>query len=93
MLHDWPDAERVAILRAIPRAAAPGASVLVIGNVLAEDEADPRVTRSTSSCWPSPGERTDREPAEPAVRSRAGFGDATVVGTAGPLRIVDATAR
>lgn len=34
VIHDWPDAQAVAILKAVRRAASPGARVLIIENVL-----------------------------------------------------------
>jgi len=42
VLHDWTDQKCRAILSAIRRAAARGAKVLVIENVLADDQPDVR---------------------------------------------------
>jgi hypothetical protein len=42
IFHDWPDAECLAILSAVRRAAAPGATVLVIETILHHEEPDPR---------------------------------------------------
>jgi hypothetical protein len=42
VIHDWPDAECVAILRAIRAAASTGATALIIENVLPENGGDPR---------------------------------------------------
>ena len=90
IIHDWPDAECVAILSAIRRAAEPGASVLVIENVL-EEEADPRGHTLDVIMLAVTGgrERTASQLSE--LFNRAGFTDGTVVETAGPLRIVEAT--
>lgn len=91
VIHDWPDAECVAILSAIRRAAAPGASLLVLENVLPEEESDPRGQTLDVIMLAVTGgrERTASQLSE--LFNRAGFTDGTVVETAGPLRIVEAT--
>ena len=43
VIHDWPEAEAAAILRAIRRAAQPAAVVLIIEGVITEQQPDPRV--------------------------------------------------
>jgi C-methyltransferase len=42
VIHDWADAECVAILSAVRRAASPGATVLVIEDLMPDEQADPR---------------------------------------------------
>ena len=90
VLHDWPDAECVDIMSAIRRAAEPGASLLVIENVLAE-EPDPHghILDVLMLAVTGGKERTVSQLSE--LFDRAGFSDGTVIETAGPLRIVEAT--
>jgi hypothetical protein len=92
ILHDWPDAECVAILSAIRRAATPGATVLVVENALPDDGHDPRGrTRDVIMLAVTGGrERTAAQLGE--LLDRAGFGDAAMFETGGPLRIVEAAA-
>ncbi len=92
VIHDWGDAECVAILTAIRRAAAPGATVLVVENVLPDEGIDPRGQTLDVIMLAVTGgrERTPSQLSE--LLNRAGFGDGTVTETAGPLRIVEATA-
>jgi hypothetical protein len=92
VIHDWPDAESVAILRAIRTAAAPGARVLIIENLLREDEPDPRGLALDIVVLAMVGgrERTAGRLGE-LLRS-CGFGDTRVIPTEGRMRIVEATA-
>ncbi len=92
ILHDWPDEQCIAILSAIRRAAAPGATVLVIESILDEDYADPRAqTLDIIMLYATGGrERTSQELA--ALFNAAGFSDGTVIHTGGPLRIAETTA-
>ena len=92
VIHDWGDAECVAILSAIRRAAAPGATVLVVENVLPDEGIDPRGQTLDVIMLAVTGgrERTPSQLSE--LFNRAGFGDGTVTETAGPLRIVEAAA-
>ena len=92
VIHDWADAECVAILRAIRRAAAPGASVLVIEDVMPDDEADPRSQTLDIVMLAVTGgrERTASQLGE--LFDRAGFRRAAVTETAGAMRIVEGTA-
>ncbi|MDQ3720749.1 MAG: hypothetical protein M3350_08230 [Actinomycetota bacterium] len=91
VIHDWPDAESLAILSAIRCAAAPGAKVLVIESVLTDERPDPRGQTLDLIMLAVTGgrERTATELNE--LFDRAGLRDGTVVETAGPLRIVEAT--
>ena len=92
ILHDWPDAECVAILSAIRRAAAPGATVLVVESVLDEDHGDPRAqTLDVVMLYATGGrERTAAELG--ALFGAAGFEAGPVLETDGALRIATATA-
>jgi C-methyltransferase len=92
ILHDWADAESVAILSAIRRAAAPGATVLVVENVLADAPSDPRGRTLDVIMLAVTGGR-ERTPSQlSGLFGRSGFSEGTVIETAGPLRIVEATA-
>jgi hypothetical protein len=92
VIHDWGDAESVAILSAIRRAAAPAATVLVVENVLPDEGADPRGHTLDVLMLAVTGgrERTASQLSE--LFNRAGFSDGTVIETVGPLRIVEARA-
>jgi hypothetical protein len=92
VLHDWPDAECVAILRGIRAAAGTGAKVLVIENVLPENGGDPRGRSLDILMLAMTGgrERTAQRLSE--LLTSCGFGDLTMTATEGPLRIVEAPA-
>jgi O-methyltransferase len=92
VLHDWPDSEAVAILRAIRRAAAPGASVLIIEDVLPEEQADPRArTLDVLMLMVTGGrERSASQFAE--LLQNADFRLTAVIDTAGPMRIIEGVA-
>jgi C-methyltransferase len=92
IIHDWPDAECLAILSAVRRAAAPGATVLVIETILHDDEPDPRGRMLDVVMLAISGgrERTARQFDE-LFRS-TGFGKGTLIETAGALRMVETTA-
>jgi C-methyltransferase len=92
VIHDWPDAECVAILRAIRAAAGMGARVLVIENVLPDDGPDVRCQSSDVMMLAMTGgrERTAQRLGE--LLTSSGFGDPTVIATEGPLSIVEAPA-
>ena len=91
IIHDWPDAECIAILSAIRRAAPLGAKVLVIESVLTEETLDPRGQTLDLIMLAVTGgrERTATELNE--LFDRAGLSGGTVLETAGPLRLVEAT--
>jgi C-methyltransferase len=91
VLHDWPDAEALTILSAIRCAAAPGAAVLIIENVLTDEKPDPRGQTLDLIMLAVTGgkERTVTELND--LFTRAGLSDGTVLETTGPLRIVEAT--
>jgi C-methyltransferase len=92
VIHDWPDAESVAILRAVRAAAGTGAKVLVIESLLPEDGTDPRGQSVDIIMLAMTGgrERTAQQLSE--LLTSAGFGAPTVITTDGPLRILEARA-
>jgi hypothetical protein len=92
IIHDWPDAECLAILSAVRRAAAPGATVLVVETVLHDDEPDPRGRMLDVIMLAISGgkERTVRQFDE-LFRS-TGFARARLIETAGALRMVETAA-
>ena len=92
VIHDWPDDECVAILKAIRRAAAPGARVLVIETVLAEEGPDPTGRTLDVIMLAVTGGRERTLAQLNRLFERAGFSDGIVTETASPLRIVEATA-
>ena len=91
VIHDWADAECVAILSAIRRAAEPGATVLVIEDVMPDDQADPRSQTLDVIMLSVTGgrERTVSQVAE--LFDAAGFRLVGVTETAGAMRIVEGT--
>jgi O-methyltransferase len=92
VIHDWADTESLAILSAIRRAAAPGATVLVIEDVLPDGQADPRSQTLDVIMLSVTGgrERTVSQLGE--LFDDAGFRLAGVTETAGAMRIVEGTA-
>lgn len=90
VIHDWADAEALAILRAIRRGAPPGATVLIIEGVIAEEQPDPRVQTLDIMMLSVTGgrERTVSQLSE--LFDRAGFRIGTVTKTTGPMWIVEA---
>jgi hypothetical protein len=92
VIHDWADTEAGAILSAIRRAASPGASVLIIEGVIADEQADPRVQTLDVIMLAVTGgrERTATQLGE--LLDGAGFRITRVIETSGPMRIVGAVA-
>ncbi len=91
VIHDWPDAESVAILSAIRRAAPPGATVLIIEDVLDEEQVDARARTLDAVMLAVTGGR-ERSPGQLAkLLDTAGFRLSTVVEISGAMRIVEAT--
>ena len=92
VIHDWADPEAVAILRAVRRAAAAQARVLIIENVIVNRGIDRRAHTLDIIMLAITGgrERTASELDELLVA--AGFANTTVIDTPGPLRIVEAVA-
>ena len=92
VLHDWGDTESVKILSAIRHAAAPGAVVLVMEHVLADEGIDVRAQTLDLLMLAVMGGR-ERTPSElNQLFHQAGFSDGTVIATSGPIRIVETSA-
>ena len=94
VLHDWDDTHCVAILTAIRRVAAPGATVLVIENVLGEQEGEQAKRRHTVDVvmLAATGGRERTAIELSGLFNRAGFSNGAVTDTSGPVRIVEAAA-
>src|SRR6185312_10868458 len=92
VLHDWPDAECLSILGAIRRAAAPGATILVVESILPDEGPDLRARTLDIIMLAVSGGRERTAGQFGALFASAGFGDATVLDTAAPIKIVEATA-
>jgi C-methyltransferase len=92
VLHDWADAEATAILRAIRRAASPGATVLIIEGIVPEDGNDVRVHTLDVIMLAVTGgrERTARQLG--VLLETADLRLSAVIETAGPMRVVEAVA-
>jgi C-methyltransferase len=89
VLHDWPDAEAAEILGAIRTVAPPGATVLVIENVLPDQGPDPRGHTLDVIMLAVTGGR-ERTPSElTQLFNRAGLSNPTIINTDGPLRIAE----
>jgi hypothetical protein len=92
VIHDWNDAECVSILRAIRRAAAPGAVVLVVENVLDDAEPDPRGSIIDVIMLAISGGRLRTPGQLSELFGSSGFSAGTLIDTSGTQRIVEATA-
>jgi C-methyltransferase len=92
VIHDWADEEAAAILGGIRHAASPGATVLIIEGVVAEEQLDRRVQTLDVLMLAMTGgrERTGRQLGE--LLEAAGFRLSNVIQTAGPMCIVEALA-
>lgn len=93
VVHDWADAESAAILAAVRRACRPGAAVLIVENLLAEDAPDLRGWTLDILMLAVTGGR-ERTPTElGALLDAAGFRVEGVTPTAGRVKVLEATAR
>jgi hypothetical protein len=93
VLHDWPDDECAAILRAVRRAAPAGATLLVVEAIMPEGPVDARTATLDVMMLVLTGggrERTARQ--LEAVLTRSGFVLEGVLDTPGPVRIAEARA-
>jgi hypothetical protein len=91
VLHDWSDDKATDILRAVRAAAAPGAVVLVIEDLLS-DQADSRaLTLDVITLAVTGGQERTADRFGELLRD-AGFRPTGVVSTGGPRHIVEATA-
>ena len=92
VLHDWPDAEATAILRALRRAASAGATLLLIEDVLPDEGIDARAHVLDVIMLAITGGR-ERSPSQfSALLDSAGFRLSAVIDTSGPMHIVEAIA-
>lgn len=91
IIHDWPDGQALAILRAIRRAAKPGAVVLVI-EATVPDHPDPRVHTLDLIMLAVTGGRERTAGQLGRLFHEAGFHLSAVVDTAGQVRVVEAVA-
>ena len=92
VIHDWPDAEAAAILRAVRRAAAPGAVLLIIEGIVSEERVDPRVYSLDVLMLAVSGGRERTAPELGDLLHSADFRAGRVVETASTMRIVEAVA-
>jgi C-methyltransferase len=90
VLHDWDDDQCAAILGAIHRSAAPGATVLVIENVRTDEQGGGRGGILDVIMLAVTGGRERTASEFNRLFNRTGFSDGTITNTAGPLRIVEA---
>jgi len=92
VIHDWADAEAAAILGAIRRACATGATVLIIEDVLDDEHADVRGHVLDVIMLAVTGGR-ERTPAELGVLlARTGFQLRRVIDTGGRMAVAEAVA-
>lgn len=92
VIHDWPDAQAIAILHAVRRAAPPGARVLIIENILNDVHADLRGHTLDVIMLAVTGGRERTATQLGKLLTEAGFADWTATDTAGPLHIMQAVA-
>jgi hypothetical protein len=92
VIHNWPDAECVAILRAIRAAAGTGAKVLIIETVLPENGDDPWGDTLDIVMLAMTGGRERTAGRLSELLTSCGFGEPAVIPTEGRLRIVEAPA-
>ncbi len=92
VLHDWDDQDCVRILSAIRRGAAPGATLVVIENIVPETGDDPRVNALDVLMLAITGgrERTVTELAD--LFGSSGLRLQAVIPTGGPMKVVEAAA-
>lgn len=92
VIHDWADREATAILRGIRAACTPGAVVLIIESIPADDTPDPRA-RTLDLIMLAVTGGQERTPHElEGLLTATGFRLTTVLDTAGSLRIAEAIA-
>ncbi|HEX8969744.1 MAG TPA: methyltransferase [Chloroflexota bacterium] len=92
VLHDWSDRDATRILRAIRRACTPGATVLIIEDVLPEDVADSRARILDVVMLIVTGGRERSSGQFARLLHTAGFQPSAVIETAGAMRIVEGIA-
>lgn len=92
ILHDWDDPDCTRILSAIRRAAAPGAKLLVIEEVITARGQDPGGHNLDVIMLAVTGGRERTAPELDDLFAQAGFSAGTVIETGGRVRIVETTA-
>jgi hypothetical protein len=92
VLHDWPDADAAAILRAVRSAAHRGASLLVVEAIIPDGDPDPRVHTLDVIMLAVTGGRERTVPQLSALLDAAAFRAVGVIETGGPSRILEAVA-
>jgi O-methyltransferase domain len=92
VIHDWPDDQALAILKAVRAAASPGANVLVIEDVIPAGAPDPRVHTLDVLMLAVTGGRERTAGQLGKLLRGARFRPSAVIETPGPLRIVEAVA-
>lgn len=92
IIHDWGDREALAILRAVRRAAEPGATVLIVEHIPSDEGVDV-VSQTLDVLMLAVTGGRERTPAElNALLRQGGFAPSRVVRTAGPISAVEAVA-
>jgi predicted enzyme related to lactoylglutathione lyase len=92
VLHDWPDHDCVAILRAVRRAAPSHATVLILEGIVAHEAADPGSATLDVVMLALTGGR-ERSPDQlDTLLGRAGFSLDNVIDTPSPIRIAQSHA-
>ena len=92
IIHDWADAECLALLSSIRRAASPGATVLVIETILSETEPDARGRMLDVIMLAISGGRERTASQLGDLFRNSGFTSGTVIETGGALRMIQTTA-
>jgi hypothetical protein len=93
VIHDWPDEQALAILRAVRRGCVDGATVLVLEHI-APDEGVDRFSATLDVLMLTVTGGRERSAAELGeLLALAGFSPRRVQPTAGPIAIVEAVAR
>jgi hypothetical protein len=92
ILHDWPDRDCREILAAIRRAAEPGATLLVLEEILADRGRDPEGHTLDVIMLAITGGRERTIEELDALFAATGFSSGRVIDTASRLRIVETTA-
>lgn len=92
VIHDWPDDRSLAILTAARAAAAPGATLLVIESLITEEQPDPRARILDIIMLTVTGGRERTSSQLDELLRRTGWQQQQVIDTAGPMRILEATA-
>jgi C-methyltransferase len=89
ILHDWPDAETVAILSAVVHAAPPDSKVLIVENLLADDSLDRHALTVDIAMLVSTGGRERTETELAVLLGTAGLRLTRIIDTTGTMRIAE----